>query len=72
MKKYFFKQHTTDIRQKLTDIENNKTALLVYAYSKRSYGDNIPEFNRALKTDSYDLISLVSNAELLVNNLSGY
>jgi len=29
LKKYFFKQHTTDIRQKLTDIENNKTALLV-------------------------------------------
>lgn len=58
-------------RYKLTEIGNNKTALLVYAYSKRSYGDKIPDFYKALKTDSYDIISSFENTELPVINLSG-
>lgn len=51
-------------RYKLINSGNNKTALLVYAYSKRSYGDNITDFFKSLKTERPDLIKTMSETEL--------
>jgi hypothetical protein len=58
-------------RYKLIDAENDKTALLVYAYSKRSYGDEINGFFKSLKTERPELIKTMSETELPEIKLTG-
>lgn len=44
-------------RYKRIDIDENKKGVLVYAYSKRAYGDDITEFYKNLKADRTALLN---------------
>jgi len=50
-------------RYKQIEISNNKKAIVVYAYSKRSYGDDIPAFFRTIKQDRISYLNeMISTA----------
>jgi hypothetical protein len=51
-------------KYKQIELENNKKALLVYSYSKRSYGGNIRSFLKNLKTQRNDLLNEMIATEL--------
>ena len=51
-------------RYKQADLGNNKKALLVYAYSKRAYNDDITAFLKNLKTDRGNLLNAMVAAEV--------
>jgi len=51
-------------RYKQVELKNNKKALLIYAYSKRSYDDKITSFLKNLKNDRTDLLNVMTSQEL--------
>ena len=51
-------------RYKQIALDNNKKALLVYSYSKRSYGKNITPFLKSLKNERGDLLKVMASKEL--------
>lgn len=51
-------------RYKQIDLKNNKKALLIYAYSKRSYDDKITSFLENLKNERTDLLNVMTSKEL--------
>lgn len=58
-------------RYKQVDLGNNQTGLLVYAYSKRSYGDDITGFLTILKDEKINYLKEMAAVEIpavTVNN----
>lgn len=51
-------------RYKQVELKNNKKALFIYAYSKRSYDDKITSFLKNLKNDRTDLLNVMTSQEL--------
>jgi hypothetical protein len=51
-------------RYKQIELENHKKALLIYSYSKRSYGENITAFLKKLGTERADLLNVMISKEL--------
>ncbi len=51
-------------RYKQIELENHKKALLIYSYSKRSYGENITPFLKKLATERTDLLKVMISKEL--------
>ncbi|MBW4362826.1 hypothetical protein [Flavobacterium taihuense] len=51
-------------RYKQIELENHKKALLIYSYSKRSYGENITPFLKKLGTERTDLLNVMIAKEL--------
>jgi hypothetical protein len=51
-------------RYKQVEISNKKKAIIVYAYSKRSYGENITNFFKTLKADRTNYLNLMISAEV--------
>lgn len=58
-------------RYKQIELENHRKALLVYSYSKRSYGDNIISFLKDLKTERTNLLNTMIAIELPKIKLKG-
>ena len=58
-------------RYKETDLGNNQKALMVYSYSKRSYGDGITPFLKNLKDEKINYLNemaLTSIPEVIIGN----
>ncbi len=58
-------------RYKETDLGNNQKGLLVYAYSKRSYGDGITPFLKNLKDEKINYLNemaLTSIPDVIIGN----
>jgi hypothetical protein len=53
-------------RYQQIDLSNNKKALMVYTYCKRSYGANITPFLKTLKDTRNDYINQMTSAEIPV------
>ena len=51
-------------RYKQIDLGNNKKAILVYAFSKRAYGNSITPFLKNLKSDRINLLNTMVAAEM--------
>ncbi len=51
-------------RYKQIEISNNRKAVVVYAYSKRSYGHGITEFFKTLKQDRINFLNQMISADL--------
>ncbi len=51
-------------RYKQIELENNQKALLIYSYSKRSYGKNITSFLKKLGNQRTELINIMISQEL--------
>ena len=51
-------------RYKQIDLGNKGKALLVYAYSKRAYGNAITPFLKNLKSDRTNLLNVMSTSEI--------
>lgn len=51
-------------RYKQIELENHKKALLIYSYSKRSYGENITKFLKNLGNDREDLLNKMISKEM--------
>lgn len=51
-------------RYKQIELKNNKKALLIYAYSKRSYDDKITPFFKNLQTDRPELLSMMTSTQM--------
>jgi hypothetical protein len=51
-------------RYKQIEISKNSKAVVVYAYSKRSYGDGITEFFKTLKQDRISFLNQMISADL--------
>jgi hypothetical protein len=51
-------------RYKQIEISNKKKAIIVYAYSKRSYGDDITNFFKTLKADRTNYLNQMISAEI--------
>ena len=51
-------------RYKQIELENHKKALLIYSYSKRSYGENITAFLKNLGAERTDLLNVMISKEL--------
>ena len=51
-------------RYKQVDLGDNKKAVLVYAYSKRAYGDAITSFLKNLKSDRGALLNTIVASEM--------
>ena len=51
-------------RYKQIEIGNNKKAMLVYAYTKRSYGDNITTFFKTLGDDRTDYLNQMISVDM--------
>ena len=51
-------------RYKQVNLGNNKKGLLVYAYSKRAYGEDITPFLKKLKTDRIAFLNEMTAAEM--------
>ena len=51
-------------RYKQVDLSDNKKAILVYAYSKRAYGDGITSFLKNLKTDRAALLNTMVASDM--------
>ncbi len=51
-------------RYKQIDLGNNRTGIMVYAYSKRSYGDGITQFFNTLKEDRVAYLNQMIGAKL--------
>lgn len=51
-------------RYKQIDLKNNKKALLIYAYSKRSYDEKIMPFLKNLKSDKTTLLNIMTAQNL--------
>jgi hypothetical protein len=50
------------------ELDNNRNAIAVYAYSKRSYGDNITDFFKTLKEDRIShLNEMISIQKPIIN-----
>lgn len=47
-------------RYKQIELKNNKKALLIYSYSKRSYDDKITSFLKNLKNERADLLNIMT------------
>ena len=57
----FYNQNIFNIN---TFKKNHKKALLIYSYSKRSYGENITAFLKNLGTERNDLLNVMISQEL--------
>ena len=51
-------------RYKQIEISKKKKAIIVYAYSKRSYGDNITNFFKTLKADRTNYLNQMISADI--------
>ena len=51
-------------RYKQVDLGDNKKGILVYAYSKRAYGDDITPFFKNLKNDRTNLLTTMIGSEM--------
>jgi hypothetical protein len=51
-------------RYKQIEISKKKKAIIVYAYSKRSYGDDITNFFKTLKTDRTNYLNQMISADI--------
>lgn len=51
-------------RYKQIELKNQRKALLIYSYSKRSYGKNIPSFFKKLKNERVELLNIMISQEL--------
>ena len=51
-------------RYKQIELENNQKALLIYSYSKRSYGKNITSFLKKLGNQRTELLNIMISQEL--------
>lgn len=51
-------------RYKQVDLGNNRTGIMVYAFSKRSYGDEITQFFNTLKEDRVKYLNQMIGAKL--------
>jgi len=51
-------------RYKQIDLGDKGKALLVYAYSKRAYGNDITPFLKNLKPDRINLLNIMSASEI--------
>ena len=51
-------------RYKQVDLGDNKKGILVYAYSKRAYGDGITPFFKNLKSDRINLLNTMIGSEM--------
>ncbi|MBP6303787.1 MAG: hypothetical protein KA501_10425 [Bacteroidia bacterium] len=51
-------------RYKKIEVSKNRKAVVVYAYSKRSYGDGITEFFKTLKQDRISFLNQMISADL--------
>jgi hypothetical protein len=51
-------------RYKQIELENHQKALLIYSYSKRSYGKDIPAFLKNVSTERSKLLNMMMTKEL--------
>ena len=51
-------------RYKQIEISKKKKAIIVYAYSKRSYGDEITNFFKTLKADRTNPLNQMISADI--------
>jgi hypothetical protein len=58
-------------RYKQVDVGNGKKGILVYAYSKRAYGNDITPFFANLKEDRKNLLNTMIAAEIPTVTISG-
>ncbi|GAO44198.1 hypothetical protein [Flavihumibacter petaseus] len=58
-------------RYRMVDLGNGKQGLLLYAYSKRAYGDAINPFLKSLKEERKKMLNEMVSSKLPVIKLSG-
>jgi hypothetical protein len=61
----------TIYRFKEVDLGNNKKGVLIFAFSKRAYGNDITPFYQNLKTDREKLINAMIDTELPAIHIAG-
>jgi hypothetical protein len=57
-------------RYKQIDLGENKKGILVFAFSKRAYGDDLTSFYKNLKSDRDDYLNAMINSTLPVVNVN--
>ena len=58
-------------RYKQVDLDDKKKGILVYAYSKRAYSDEITPFYKKLKNERTDLLNAMINSEIPAVKIAG-